>query len=1041
MTNPSSSKPNLEALLEHGGWVRALAASLVSDRATADDLEQKTWLAAVEHPPKHGANPRAWLGSVVRNVAGMHWREQKSRRRREQFVAQSQWNVETQAQAAHQPDHLVERMDTFRKLALALSALEEPFATTLYLRFFEELTLRAIAEQMQVSESAVHARLQRGLLLMRQELTASVGGDWRQRCMIFGIPLKTAPVGAITLGVAMTMKTKIAGSLAALALITLFAVAPWESKEDVKTPAEIASAPTVSLPVAILSAEKEPGTKQISRMVEPASGLSQAGSVAVTVVDAAGRPVPQVRLVPWVGEELREEKTTDASGQATLQACVGSGGIAVLAPGYRVVHRVEEFVGDPIRIELKEGFALSGRVEFQRAQADRTDFVLWHISPTLQSPKEMPLSVKEQLKERGASMIGVYIPLQPDGSFTVRGLPSNWEGRLKVPRGFIAYASSEGEVGGMGDFVHLKGLSTSLVIQVMELPYFSGRVVTPDGTKGVADAGVIVQPYFTAARDEPGSMFGLGGVSDADGYFRVPVSVGSEKERIAWSEDANLVRPYAAEVSLVQCGEWADVEFAKMDLGLRENPWELGEFAVGERKELSVRVLNENGQALKGALVKTYEIAERTNDAGETTAFLADDTTQVLVAASGYRPLAAELPESSGQTLEVQLEPANKMRVKWDLPEGVDLGEVYLWIESEEDVYWKGNSGLNSLNGDLRREESKRSYWHGGTRNGMQYRIVALEANQNEVLLWGLQTETSLQFKLSTRKGEAFTNVESITMMEGEWKEIELRFERLPLQISGLVTDQAGNPLGNVEVNLPSPDGTLGRALTKQDGLFHLGGLNATEIDMRVSKAGYAAQILENLAPSQSGEGLTLVLEPERVVTVFLRDSEGKNYLDGWIQSPGQNMDGSEQDNGGYVLAQNPRSSFHLKWELGGAKGEVLIPAGMEEYVVSVPRMTSATVDIPYNEAMVGQQMQAFFYNLDDASEFSQAEPLERGIWLDPAKPSWQINIPSFLPGNYRVEFHQWQGGPEIFEYQLVQDPIYVTAIPNQNLEISFTTE
>jgi len=1041
MTNPSSPKPNLEALLEHGGWVRALAASLVSDRATAEDLEQRTWLAAVEHPPKHGANPRAWLGSVVRNVAGMHWREQKSRWRREQFVAESQWNVERQAQAAHQPDHLVERMDTFRKLALALSALEEPFATTLYLRFFEELTLRAIAEQMQVSESAVHARLQRGLLLMRQQLASSVGSDWRQRCMIFGIPLKTAPVGAITLGLAMTMKTKIAGSLAALALITLFAVAPWGTEGGTGSDSEIAPAPTVSLSAAMPSVEQEAEPPKVLRMVEPASGLSRAGSVAVTVVDAAGRPVPQVRLVPWVGEELRDEKITDASGQATLQACAGSGGIAVLAPGYRVVHRVEEFVGDPIRIELQEGFALSGRVEFQQAQADMTDFVLRHISPTLQSPKEVPQSVQEQLKEKGASMIAVHIPLQPDGSFTVRGLPSNWEGRLKMPRGFMAYASSEGEVGVSGSFVHLNSLSSNLVLQVMELPYFSGRVVTPDGTKGVADAGVIVQPYFTVARNEPGSMFGLGGVSDADGYFRVPIAVGSKEDRIAWSEDANLVRRYAAEVSLVQCGEWADAEFQKMDLGLLENPWELGEFAVGERKELSVRVLDENGQPLKGALVKTYEMAERTNDEGETTAFLADDTTQVLIAASGYRPLAAELPDSLEQTLEVQLAPANKVKVKWDLPDGVDLRNVYLWTESENDVYWKGNSELNSLNGNLRREESKRTYWLGGTHKGMNYQVVALEPGQNEVLLWGLQTETSLQFKLSTRKGEAFTNVESITLMEGEWKEIELRFERFPLQISGLVTDQAGNPLGNVEVNLPSPDGTLGRALTKQDGLFHLGGLNATEVDMRLSKAGYAAQILENLAPSQRGEGLTLVLETERVVTVFLRGSEGENYLDGWVESPGQNMDGTEQDNAGYTLAQNPMASFRLGWQLGGAKGEVLIPAGVEEYVVSVPRMTSATVDIPYNEAMVGQQMQAFFYNLDDASEFSQAEPLERGIRLDPAKASWQINIPSFLPGNYRVELQQWHGGPEIFEYQLVQDPIYVTAVPNQNLEISFTQE
>ena len=36
-----------EEMLEHSGWVRALARALVRDAATADDIAQETWLAAL----------------------------------------------------------------------------------------------------------------------------------------------------------------------------------------------------------------------------------------------------------------------------------------------------------------------------------------------------------------------------------------------------------------------------------------------------------------------------------------------------------------------------------------------------------------------------------------------------------------------------------------------------------------------------------------------------------------------------------------------------------------------------------------------------------------------------------------------------------------------------------------------------------------------------------------------------------------------------------------------------------------------------------
>ena len=66
MSQPLS---NLDALLEHGDFVRALARTLVADPERADDVVQQTWMASIEKPPISGLPARAWLAAVVRNAA------------------------------------------------------------------------------------------------------------------------------------------------------------------------------------------------------------------------------------------------------------------------------------------------------------------------------------------------------------------------------------------------------------------------------------------------------------------------------------------------------------------------------------------------------------------------------------------------------------------------------------------------------------------------------------------------------------------------------------------------------------------------------------------------------------------------------------------------------------------------------------------------------------------------------------------------------------------------------------------------------------
>ncbi|MEW6744902.1 MAG: sigma factor [Planctomycetota bacterium] len=83
-TMASSAPPSdIDSLLRHASWLRALARSLLMDAERAEDVVQQTWLVALEHPPRSHRNLRAWLGAIARNILRQDARSEKRRSVRE----------------------------------------------------------------------------------------------------------------------------------------------------------------------------------------------------------------------------------------------------------------------------------------------------------------------------------------------------------------------------------------------------------------------------------------------------------------------------------------------------------------------------------------------------------------------------------------------------------------------------------------------------------------------------------------------------------------------------------------------------------------------------------------------------------------------------------------------------------------------------------------------------------------------------------------------------------------------------------------------
>jgi RNA polymerase sigma factor (sigma-70 family) len=122
---------------EHAGFVRALAHRLVRNADVADDVAQEACLRALRGPGPAPGRFRAWIAAVVHNVVVSHRRRDRRQRLHEPQA--------TPPAAGEDPHAAVLRLEAHEQLVAAVRALDEPYRTTIILRWFDGLSPRAIA--------------------------------------------------------------------------------------------------------------------------------------------------------------------------------------------------------------------------------------------------------------------------------------------------------------------------------------------------------------------------------------------------------------------------------------------------------------------------------------------------------------------------------------------------------------------------------------------------------------------------------------------------------------------------------------------------------------------------------------------------------------------------------------------------------------------------------------------------------------------------------------------------------------------------------
>jgi len=317
----------LEELLAHGPWVRALAHSLVRDSSKADDLVQQAWLRVLQSPPAEDRPLRRWFAAVLRNLARAEQRSAARRVERERFAG---------ARGPDSPaDAVSTTLELSKQLAEAVGQLEEPYRSAIFRRYYEGLTPRRIAELDRVPIATVKSRLARGLEKLRERLDCLHNGrrdTWVAACL----PL----LGGIA------MNVKLVGVAAGLVLIGAWAVLR-SGAEGLPVEPIASGAPEATASTALDSTVEAVGSTRNAAHTSAAAGTAPAPAVcpfpypkielAGRVVDAHGLALADVRLYLVTPEQALTLRMPGARpGDFATVATSGANGRFTLRPRVEV---------------------------------------------------------------------------------------------------------------------------------------------------------------------------------------------------------------------------------------------------------------------------------------------------------------------------------------------------------------------------------------------------------------------------------------------------------------------------------------------------------------------------------------------------------------------------------------------------------------------------------------------------------------------------------------------------------------------------------
>ena len=536
-----------DELVQHASSLRRLARGLLQDEHLAEDAVQDAMRVAITAPPLRGEALPAWLRTVVRRCALDLGRGERRRRERERAVSRAS---STEAET-------LEQAELLQHLLKAVLALDEPYRSTVWQRYFADQSPRAIAARENVPIKTIKTRLWRALAQLRERLDRRCGdrGVW----LSVLIPVIAKKPSTLAGAVLMSSKTKLA-LVVALSVVVAVSWITWSM--------ETATNVGLSRPTEVPSPVVHPETSE--RPSEPALERSRAAlseGAATNGSDAPVAPSPAVAGVPLGGVVLDVEARrvpgiqlscnakpfeppvfADADGRFTAARAPGLATLAVYDAEYVAVLAPTLYDLDvphpELTIVVAPSAVLSGLVVDESGQPiERAEVVV-----------SLGVDVRPRIPRVLDRCVGVNFSTMTtdDGAFALGSVPAIETSRLRLAaRGFRTLEMPVGEARALSRFVMQRivvgDTLEGVVVDEQDRPI-------PDAVVSLPSWSVVTQPDGTfrvelwKAEDLPeGTLPDLVAVASGRLPGKITALSPDWRSRSAWPRDLRFRLGGAAE--------------------------------------------------------------------------------------------------------------------------------------------------------------------------------------------------------------------------------------------------------------------------------------------------------------------------------------------------------------------------------------------------------------------------------------------------------------------------------------------------------------